>query len=534
MSLHQAATSIFVKIGIAVKYNTVLPRYCILKFQCETHDTVLDPFCARCMCRAMAALTKLYCDECVINDCLTNSNMLSYFKALDTGDEPFPRAIDLKGNYLGDKSLAAVCTVLSTLPGIEELDLRRLDIQLPGLTAVCRLAAQHRGLRRIDLRDNQLFASSGRLLVELLKRNPRITQCLFDSDDMPTRFVSAIHAQLGRNIAGAHPCTWESCSEVALRVEMLPAISFEAPTSERNQFQTYLLGELEGCNERLLPLFSKCGLVACQFFVDFGPDSLPMLEKMVSLFADDSRDFCLGNVPRYVRVKSLLLDEFSHYAACQTVCEAVDGTLLETQIKSATNLAQALGDDESVDEVVAMATHIRNALRNLRTPRLNCVEDTASQLRAQMVKEIDQTRRLQVVRHEARYLAMDYPGMANQAAQAYMCCQTPLRCTLAELEGQVLRIARHPYAKARRGILKDFATVCPAAVLEAAFTHWAAKALDTSVSAAGLHFGVNPRFGECADWSELIDRLCEDSSAASTLVESVAGCERLKRYREPL
>uniref|UniRef100_A0A7S1M8E9 Uncharacterized protein n=1 Tax=Neobodo designis TaxID=312471 RepID=A0A7S1M8E9_NEODS len=478
----------------------------------------------------MAALSQLYCDECVIHGCLTNSAMLSLFKDLDSGDKPLPNAIDLRGNYLGDKNVAAVCTVLSTLPGVESLDLRGLDLQLDGVTAVCRLAASHRGVRRIDFRNNELFASSGRQLLELLKQNRRITQCLFDTHTMPHRFVNAIHAQLGRNIAAAHPCTWESCEEDAARVEILEPIVTRR-VGDLTDFQTQVQNEARQHAPELLRLFEQCGVVACQVFVDFGAPGLQHLTAVQARFANASRDFCLGTTPRFERVRAVLKEEFTHYAASATVQEAVEGTLLESQIASAVALADAVCSDQHIDDAVAMACHIRNALRNLRSHSLTQVEDAASALRVQLTAAIERTRKLQVVRHETRYLRMDHPQMAHEAGSVYQCCQSPLRRSFEELEGQLTRLARPPYAAERRRLVSEFAAVVPAALTQSLFEHWVAKALDNSVSTEGLHIGTNPHIAACQDWTDVVDTHLADAAAASTLVESVAGCDRLGQYR---
>jgi hypothetical protein len=481
-------------------------------------------------------LTKLYCDECVVHDCITNSAILAWLKCLDETNEQ-PTAVDLSDNYLGDRNFAAFCTVLSTLPSVEVLNVSNVDLQVDGVRALCQLATKHRGLRCIDLRRNQLFASSGRALAELLKVNPRIRQLMFDSEHMPERFATQIRTQLGKNVANAFPCTWDSVARADADIEPIDAVpdrendtGFDSLTA----FQQQVVQEAEAAMPELLSAYASSGMFALQFLVDFGPEALPTLAELVPAFDRPSRSFALVTAPRHTLLQPIMEAELTAVRENTAVKGAVEGTLLDAQIDQAVERSRTIASDETCNHLYAMLQHIRRSLASLRELDKhlpNCPEWRA--VRAATLAEWDTTRRLQLLHFEARYMVMDFPAMAEEVSRVNATCQAPLRVSDATVLQHVVRRARPVYAAKRRELLQTARAVTHPALFRAIMRHWIAAALDYSSGIDDLHHGTMAELQpQALEWVSLLAS-CATASDVGILVERAAAANRIASLAEP-
>jgi hypothetical protein len=472
----------------------------------------------------MASLAQLYCNECVIHNCLTNSAVLSYFQALDL-DHSMPAAVDLSSNYLGDRNIAALCTVLSTLPSVESLTLAGMDIELDGVASVCKLASKHRGIRYIDLRRNPIYASAGRALQQLVIVNPAITQLLFDADTMPARVASAIHKTIGANIARAHPCTEQTCADALASTQCFEPLSFTA-SPVLTQFQQQILTEAETRLEQLLECYVKAGMFACQFFVDFGPDAFDLLLSSITRFECRSREVDSGGEPAYVVAQALLRDEIGRLVN-DDLLKRIEGTLLVEQLHAAQRQIGRISSDEDVTAVMPIVIHVRNVIRDLRSATQSTVDEEASRMRKAMIREWEHTRRLQPLGAEARYLLMDFPTMTEDVVAIRQTCQSPLRRTTGDLKEKLVRLARRPFAQARRKLLQEFRNVCAPQLLEGVQHAFISSTLNQAIGVSALHAtGLQI---EQRDWVELVSS-CTDAAAVGALVETWAGAARYARW----
>ena len=417
----------------------------------------------------------LYTNACVVHGCETNSALVKVFADLDYRSDDGaadPVCIDLSGNYLPDRSLTAVVHVISTIPKLEALNLRNTRLEAPGLNAVCEMAAVHPALHTLDVSMNPLFASSGRRLAMLVKRNPRIHTLVFDHGGMPARIVREIEEPLGRNVARAFPLqpgstygvgtifgshgersaeeavAWkrgDSGAVDAIIAAEAPGVfsGTEPPVAAKTPFQERVLAEAALHEAPLLDAYRKCGSFAAQFFVDFGGRCDADAETAVNVAAAASTLEVLGREivpaldaaltglafattsPADVVVPKLRaeLQALRRWCDCVDVAstddeseEAATARLLADEIDSSlASLAARLSSDRVTDTEKAAALDDAEALtQHARGVAAGLVNEAVdSELRALRQAVVERhlhrgTRKLVLLQAQASYFLDDY------------------------------------------------------------------------------------------------------------------------------
>lgn len=469
----------------------------------------------------MSGHAALYSNQCEVYGCVTNSSMLEYFTDLDrTG--AIPTHVDVSSNYLGEKNVAAVCVVISTMAQVESVNFSSLDMQLHGITAVCDLCAKHRSITCVDLRKNEIFASGAKALLAMLKANPRITRCFFDADNMPERTARAIVRQVGVNIARAFPCTRDTCDAAANAIEV-----FEEDRSNEwrqrvsSAYQLAVIAEAEANQVVLHRCFMKAGVIACQVFCDFGPPGLDVFDSLLDDFVRHPADAD----PTHVAC-GIVCAEAEALMVRKDVSAATDGMLLAEQIDSLpTSIERCPNDAEAHVETIG---HIRNSLVRCDFPCFAKVDDVIRKELAQLDRELVGTRRLAVLRNEAAYFLMDHPAMPDECLEhGYRACQRPIRQSFTNLLSELAFVARHEFSEGRRQLLSRWHDLCPPVIFKTLLRARIAQALDFQLGVAGTNvhgfaFGTTP-----VDWLQLVADSCESPVMLRALAQT---CMFQQRY----
>ena len=148
----------------------------------------------------MSGLSKLYSCECEIVGCESNSNLLRYFAALESTEE-HPQVLDVSNNYLGDKGAVALAKTMLGMQWLERVDLRNTGMREAAIAALASVLTTHRSIREVDLRGNETFAASGKLLVRAAQRNSNLRRILIDVHKLPQRITRHLCEVTGRNHA---------------------------------------------------------------------------------------------------------------------------------------------------------------------------------------------------------------------------------------------------------------------------------------------------------------------------------------------
>jgi hypothetical protein len=493
----------------------------------------------------MRGFSSLYCNECVIHNCETNSELVKTFSRLDLLENlaDDPTFLDFSHNYLGDRNVAALCVVLSTMMGVKGVALRGMDLQLDAVTAICKLVVSHRAITSVDLRGNQLFASSGRELVSMLKRNTRVTQLLFDADDMPERIRSAIRVQLGRNVSAAFPCVpvaptppaVNSTDESVLQATDVLAV-IDVELSQSTAFAEQLCIELDDNRDAMMRCFGRCGLFACQLFADFGPSILPLLEASLDCFNPASQRQIFSTEPVEEVAKAVFTDEVDRLEKNSVVTEMTEGLLLREQIESCKDHSQSLTSCRGPDlvEVAGLMNHLRQSLGILLAPQLKHIDDEIAELRAVIVdKLLVKTRQLVLLRDRVNYFNMDHPEMPGHCTANYRACQQPLRQTWSTVVQETLFVAQTPFALTRRALLQEFHALMPSSVMGFLLGTLIHSCLDHCVGVPMTHamsaFATAPHTEAGApdfDWCSVVATECKDAAAVRAMLLRYGACQR--------
>lgn len=432
--------------------------------------------------------SRLYCNECIIEGCETNTQLVKMFVELDNADQANdPTTLDFSLTYLGDRNIAALSAVVSTMFSVKEISFRNMDLQAYGIEAICRMATKHPSLYRIDLRDNPLYATSGRHIAQLLKSNPRITQLFFDGTEMPDRIRSAILRQLGRNIARAYP-TQEGYEANTQQVEEELKEPETDTSVSASPFESQIVKEAELNRIVLSECYSRCGLFACQFFSDFGPKGLALLQRHLAFFTRTSQDQAFSVEPLEHLAPEHYVSEMEKLTQNQHVRAESDGTVLWDQISSALDQANTINDETSLREVSKLIQHVRRSVGGFFAGLMADVDEDINDLGNHLVDELwERTRKLIVLHDRVRYFCMDYPEMVKEVLQRYQSCQPPLRDTWTTLLHEVRYVARSPYAAGRRELLAEAIELLPARINEFLLQRVIGWSLDRSAGFRGFH-----------------------------------------------
>ena len=129
----------------------------------------------------MRGIANMYLHCCVVRGTEANSHLVAEFSRMDLADDAaLLETYDASNNFLGTHNVQAVCDVLLTLRRLRSIAFRNQRLTVEGVKAICDLCEEHPTIERVDLRGNELYASSGRYIQRLMSRTPRIWCFLMD------------------------------------------------------------------------------------------------------------------------------------------------------------------------------------------------------------------------------------------------------------------------------------------------------------------------------------------------------------------
>ncbi|ORC88844.1 uncharacterized protein TM35_000152750 [Trypanosoma theileri] len=314
----------------------------------------------------MRGLTKLYCLACEQEGCLSNSYLLQLCRTLDASEE-CPVNLDLSYNYLGDAGSAALLRTVEIMRWVRDIDLRDCGAGPLAVKALMIAAEEHPNLRCVDLRgtNNEIFAISGRRLLELLRRCPKLVVRV-NYDDFPLTLAQKLRA------CNQHNKKMQQEEKAAIRAEKMAAMPvlksleneniiqdvFYLPTHDRdgnplytgsNEVLLHLVEELNTYMEGYLESYQYVGRVAAQLAVDLGTSILPCIRAtMVAVppsIASRTGKKYPANVVRSVRAVDALLRGLRANPDLVEELVATRGPLLQRYISQ---LTEARGEYESL------------------------------------------------------------------------------------------------------------------------------------------------------------------------------------------
>jgi hypothetical protein len=151
--------------------------------------------------RVAKSLRDVYEEACKSADVHVNSALAKFFPERH-GAPLSGEVLDLSRNYVGDRGLVPVLSVIQRSPHLKRLVLCENGLRNNAVKHLCTVAAKHPNLVSIDLSDNYISEGAGNAIEALLLENPRILEVSFrntkiDSHEQRLR----IKELMERNIA---------------------------------------------------------------------------------------------------------------------------------------------------------------------------------------------------------------------------------------------------------------------------------------------------------------------------------------------
>lgn len=182
----------------------------------------------------MTSLKQLYQEECSSLNIKCNSAILAQLPDTADGFTEW----DLSGNIVGTRGVVAVLKIVSTnLPELKVLNLSGNNLASAATKDLLHHLVDHPSLKEINLSNNDIRLG-GPELVELLKRNKKITKMNIDGTFLRPLFVRLIAIQLKKN-EGAE-VTGSNGSKTRFSFgEANPAATDAFATGEEDAFGTF-------------------------------------------------------------------------------------------------------------------------------------------------------------------------------------------------------------------------------------------------------------------------------------------------------
>lgn len=128
--------------------------------------------------RVAKSLRDVYEESCRASDVHVNSALVRFFPERH-GAPISVDTLDLSRNYVGDRGLIPVLSVIQRSPHLRKLSLCENGLRNNAVKLLCNVAAKHPSLVSIDLSDNYISEGAGTAIEGLLSENPRITEIGF-------------------------------------------------------------------------------------------------------------------------------------------------------------------------------------------------------------------------------------------------------------------------------------------------------------------------------------------------------------------
>jgi len=136
----------------------------------------------------------LYASKCQAQKCKINSKLFLLLKEAST---PVTE-IDLSSNYVGANGLLPVLDVFSANATVTRLDMSKNGVTDDLIPVIAEACLQHKGITWLNLSFNEDI-SEGKFLLELLKRNPNITDLHVEHTGMYESMIDRIKTQVQAN-----------------------------------------------------------------------------------------------------------------------------------------------------------------------------------------------------------------------------------------------------------------------------------------------------------------------------------------------
>ena len=144
--------------------------------------------------------SRLYVNECFRCRAHVNTQALGTLVAWEgLEDEALPTVWDVSDTLCGRSGLRPILSVVSVWHDLQSVSFRGCSLDSGSISHMATLLKGHRSLQEIDLRDNPIYASGGRLLVELARNSPRLLR-IKTPETIPSNFQSRITARLHANL----------------------------------------------------------------------------------------------------------------------------------------------------------------------------------------------------------------------------------------------------------------------------------------------------------------------------------------------
>lgn len=251
-------------------------------------------------------LVHLYLCECEIAGVSSNSDVVK-FLAKEEQDNEYPTRLDLHHNRLGERGTIALAKTLLGMQWLQHLDLRNCGVGESSVTALCAALMLHKGLSLLDVRGNEVYASSGRRLIQLVKSRPAPLLVLVDLEQLPNRIAKELLEAMGTRSAALHSYAQATCVNYPIvhptvRPKALQARWEEGPlpSSPAPPLVMQWLEEMEADRGQLAQLYAMLGNIVLQLSLDVTPSvamsSLVALEK--SVLSKSVLEQCVANFGR--------------------------------------------------------------------------------------------------------------------------------------------------------------------------------------------------------------------------------------------
>jgi hypothetical protein len=151
--------------------------------------------------RVAKSLRDVYEESCRASNVHVNSSLSKFFPERH-GAPISVDTLDLTRNYVGDRGLIPVLSVIQRSPHLRKLVLCENGLRNNAVKLLCNVAVKHPSLVSIDLSDNYISEGAGSAIENLLAENPRITEVGFRNTKIESHEQRLrIKELLERNIA---------------------------------------------------------------------------------------------------------------------------------------------------------------------------------------------------------------------------------------------------------------------------------------------------------------------------------------------
>eukprot|EP01065_Artemidia_motanka_P004893 TRINITY_DN1231_c1_g2_i1.p1 TRINITY_DN1231_c1_g2~~TRINITY_DN1231_c1_g2_i1.p1 ORF type:complete len:1498 (+),score=358.81 TRINITY_DN1231_c1_g2_i1:63-4496(+) len=146
------------------------------------------------------SLRDVYRSSCAALDVKPNSRLLWELSG-EVSSFTDTTVLDVSRNFLGERGFQAFLEVVRLNSRLEKLVLAENGLANDAVVALCRVAAEHGGIRHLDLRGNHISLTGGQALLDLTRRCASLMQIDLQNTNIDDRLFHRISRGLERNAA---------------------------------------------------------------------------------------------------------------------------------------------------------------------------------------------------------------------------------------------------------------------------------------------------------------------------------------------